>query len=187
MCRMVARAEAAPAAEALASAAAAAAAVAAAAVAPVAATPGGTPAARARLDAFVGQRLGGYADHRSQPRAPDEGNASGLSPYLHFGHISIEEVVERVLTTTGEWTPEELRVQRVQHVGAVQGHGRDVVFQLVDQLLVGHSGSRLLGLRAQLAEGCPYQVPHPDGITTSGARSRDRHWVRATVEVGERM
>jgi deoxyribodipyrimidine photo-lyase len=79
-------------------------------VPPVAATPGGSEAARERLDSFVEDRLPGYAEHRSEPRAPDEGHASGLSPYLHFGHISIEEVVERALLTTGDWTPEELRI-----------------------------------------------------------------------------
>ena len=46
---------------------------------------------------------------RSRAR-PTEGHASGLCPYLHFGHISIEEVVEAVLATTGRWTPDELRV-----------------------------------------------------------------------------
>jgi deoxyribodipyrimidine photo-lyase len=72
--------------------------------------PGGTVAARTRLEAFLEHRLPGYADHRSEPRPPGEGHASGLSPYLHFGHISVEEVAERVLATTGEWTPEELRL-----------------------------------------------------------------------------
>jgi deoxyribodipyrimidine photo-lyase len=79
-------------------------------LAPVPQTPGGTPAARARLRGFLRKRLRGYAEHRSEPRAPDEGNASGLSPYLHFGHLSIEEVTERVLSTTGRWTKEELRI-----------------------------------------------------------------------------
>ncbi|HEX9189466.1 MAG TPA: deoxyribodipyrimidine photolyase [Vicinamibacteria bacterium] len=73
-------------------------------------TPGGTPAARARLREFVKKRLRGYAEERSEPRSPEEGHASGLSPYLHFGHLSIEEVVETVLATTGKWTPEELRL-----------------------------------------------------------------------------
>jgi len=73
-------------------------------------TLGGAPAARARLREFVKRRLGGYAEERSSPRSPTEGHASGLSPYLHFGHISIEEVVESVLATTGEWTPSELRL-----------------------------------------------------------------------------
>lgn len=76
----------------------------------VAGTPGGTPAARLRLRRFVKQRLRGYAQGRSQPRSLEQGHASGLSPYLHFGHISIEEVVEAVLATTGAWSPRELRI-----------------------------------------------------------------------------
>jgi deoxyribodipyrimidine photo-lyase len=79
-------------------------------VPPVTATPGGAEAARERLASFVRHRLGGYAERRSEPRAPGEGHASGLSAYLHFGHISIEEVAEVALGTTGDWTPEELRI-----------------------------------------------------------------------------
>jgi deoxyribodipyrimidine photo-lyase len=79
-------------------------------VPPVAETPGGAPAARARLRGFLRKRLRGYAEARSEPRAPAEGHASGLSPYLHFGHVSIEEVAESALATTGRWTPEELRL-----------------------------------------------------------------------------
>jgi deoxyribodipyrimidine photo-lyase len=71
-------------------------------------TPGGGPAARSRLRQFLQRRLRGYAEHRSQPRSLEEGRASGLSPYLHFGHISIEEVAEAVLGAS--WTPDELRV-----------------------------------------------------------------------------
>ncbi len=79
-------------------------------VPPVEGVPGGTGAARSRLRTFLEHRLRGYAERRSEPKAPEEGHASGLSPYLHFGHISIEEVAEEVLATTGDWTPEELRV-----------------------------------------------------------------------------
>ena len=79
-------------------------------VPPVEATSGGAVAARARLELFLEHRLRGYADDRSEPRRPDDGHASGLSPYLHFGHLSIEEVVERALATTGGWTTDELRV-----------------------------------------------------------------------------
>ncbi len=79
-------------------------------VPPVPQTPGGTPAGRARLRAFLKKRLRGYAEERSEPRSLEEGHASGLSPYLHFGHVSIEEVVEAVLATTGRWTPDELRL-----------------------------------------------------------------------------
>jgi deoxyribodipyrimidine photo-lyase len=79
-------------------------------VPPVPGTPGGTPAARARLREFATKRLRGYAEERSEPRSLAEGHASGLSPYLHFGHLSIEEVVEKVLATTGRWSPEDLRL-----------------------------------------------------------------------------
>ncbi len=81
-----------------------------ASVSPVATTPGGTPAARARLRRFVERRLRGYAEGRSTPRGPDEGHASGLAPYLHFGHLSIEEVAEGVLGTTGDFRPERLQI-----------------------------------------------------------------------------
>ena len=81
-----------------------------AAVPRVAGTPGGTPAAQSRMRAFLKKRLRGYAEERSEPRSLAEGHVSGLSPYLHFGHISIEEVAEAVLRTAGRFTPEDLRV-----------------------------------------------------------------------------
>lgn len=75
-------------------------------VPPVPGMPGGTEAARRRLQKFVKERLPGYAERRSQPAAPGETHASGLSPYLHFGHISVDEVVE---TALGEdWSPDQI-------------------------------------------------------------------------------
>jgi deoxyribodipyrimidine photo-lyase len=50
---------------------------------------GGTAAARARLAAFLGEKLAGYATGRNEPAA---GQSSHLSPYLHFGQISPVEV-----------------------------------------------------------------------------------------------
>jgi deoxyribodipyrimidine photo-lyase len=79
-------------------------------VPPVPGMRGGAPAARARIEGFVRSRLRGYAEGRSRPASPEAGHGSGLSPYLHFGHVSIEEVVESVLATTGDWTPAELRI-----------------------------------------------------------------------------
>jgi deoxyribodipyrimidine photo-lyase len=63
------------------------------AVAPVRETRGGRDAGLARLDAFVAHGLAGYASLRS--RSPRQ--TSGLSPYLHWGHVGIHEVAERVL------------------------------------------------------------------------------------------
>lgn len=70
--------------------------------APVAVTGGARAGARA-VDTFFASRLARYLDRNE----PDADAASGLSPYLHFGHVSAHEVVARVLATEG-WTPERL-------------------------------------------------------------------------------
>ncbi len=62
---------------------------------------GGERAAQDRLEAFVDHRLSGYAAERNHP---DEDTTSGLSPYLHFGHISVHSVL-RKLAEKEEWTP----------------------------------------------------------------------------------
>ena len=69
-------------------------------VPPIATSPGGEDAARARLTRFVERLLPRCAEDRSRPLPPDQSAVSGLSPYLHFGHISIEEVVATVLRAT---------------------------------------------------------------------------------------
>ncbi|MEO5762164.1 MAG: deoxyribodipyrimidine photolyase [Vicinamibacteria bacterium] len=63
----------------------------------VEAKPGGASAARAQLKAFLRKGLPIYAEDRSDPMPPSAHHGSGLSPYLHFGHIGIEEVVASVL------------------------------------------------------------------------------------------
>jgi deoxyribodipyrimidine photo-lyase len=50
---------------------------------------GGPVAAGAALRTFLAQRLPRYGDERSEP---DADCASGLSPYLHFGHLSVHQV-----------------------------------------------------------------------------------------------
>jgi deoxyribodipyrimidine photo-lyase len=58
-------------------------------VPPVPGLPGGCRAARAALERFIEKKLARYAAERNHPDA-DAG--SGLSPYLHFGHISAIDV-----------------------------------------------------------------------------------------------
>ncbi|MBT8477613.1 MAG: deoxyribodipyrimidine photolyase, partial [Gemmatimonadetes bacterium] len=53
-----------------------------------------------RLEGFLRHRLSGYGDRNH----PDEDAASGLSPYLHFGHISPHAVLAR-LVEQEDWTP----------------------------------------------------------------------------------
>jgi deoxyribodipyrimidine photo-lyase len=71
------------------------------AVAPVR---GGSLAAGAALRGFLDGRLGLYRDQRNRPEAEV---TSGLSPYLHFGHISAHEVFLEVMRRE-RWTPEDV-------------------------------------------------------------------------------
>jgi deoxyribodipyrimidine photo-lyase len=64
---------------------------------------GGAEAGRQVLDRFLEQRLARYGE-RNQP---DAEVASGLSPYLHFGHVGAHEVAQRVFASA-DWTPERL-------------------------------------------------------------------------------
>ena len=54
---------------------------------------GGSVSADQCLKQFLDRRLSRYAEERNQP---DEDASSGLSPYLHFGHISAHEIFVRV-------------------------------------------------------------------------------------------
>lgn len=66
--------------------------------------PGGSVAAAARLRTFITKHLSSYAEDRNHP---DEDASSGLSPYLHFGHIGAHEVVAAVLAHE-RWDPGKL-------------------------------------------------------------------------------
>ncbi len=54
---------------------------------------GGSEAARHALRHFVQTKLGRYAAERNHP---DADVTSGLSPYLHFGHISSHQIVSAI-------------------------------------------------------------------------------------------
>jgi deoxyribodipyrimidine photo-lyase len=65
---------------------------------------GGHTAARNLLHRFLDRKLGGYADHANDP---DTDGRSGLSPYLHFGHLSTHEVFDELMRREG-WSPDRL-------------------------------------------------------------------------------
>jgi len=71
---------------------------------PVAPDVGGRDAAEARLRTFLQDRLPRYVTERNQPQVAA---ASGLSPYLHFGHISAHQVFAETVQQD-DWTPAEL-------------------------------------------------------------------------------
>ena len=69
---------------------------------------GGHMAAKNTLNHFLKHDLERYADERNQPDDPERGPSSRLSWYLHYGHISIQEIVEAVLNAEGKWSPKQL-------------------------------------------------------------------------------
>lgn len=64
---------------------------------------GGTASAHARLDRFVAHGLSDYGSRHDPLTDP----ASGLSPFLHFGHVSSHEVLVRVAEREG-WRPDRV-------------------------------------------------------------------------------
>jgi deoxyribodipyrimidine photo-lyase len=71
---------------------------------------GGTTEAKKLLKSFLEKSLTHYGDLRSNPNPPENTPSSFLSPYLHFGHISVEEIVTEVLNfgMKKKWTPDLL-------------------------------------------------------------------------------
>jgi deoxyribodipyrimidine photo-lyase len=65
---------------------------------------GGSSAGEARVREFLDAKLEHYEQDRNKP---DEDVASGLSPYLHFGHVSSHAIVRGLLDRAG-WEPDHL-------------------------------------------------------------------------------
>jgi deoxyribodipyrimidine photo-lyase len=66
--------------------------------------PGGSQAGTGILTRFIEEGLQAYVEKRNDP---DEDGGSGLSPYLHFGHVGAWQIFEAVTKREG-WTPEVL-------------------------------------------------------------------------------
>ncbi len=65
--------------------------------------PGGSIEATRRLDDFIDNKLERYGTDRNHP---DEHATTGLSPHLHFGHISPHQMVQRIFEHE-TWTPDQ--------------------------------------------------------------------------------
>jgi len=65
---------------------------------------GGTGSASKRMKGFLDKKLSLYEENRNHP---DEDGTSGLSPYLHFGHLSVHEIFHR-LAAKEEWDLDHL-------------------------------------------------------------------------------
>ena len=65
---------------------------------------GGETAGRRVMVRFLDEDLDDYGEKRNRP---DDGRSSGLSPYLHFGHVSPHEVFLEVMRRE-RWSPEDI-------------------------------------------------------------------------------
>lgn len=65
---------------------------------------GGAVAAEKVLQSFVDDRLARYGEERSHP---DSDASSGLSPWLHWGHLSVHDVL-RAIAAREDWSVEVL-------------------------------------------------------------------------------
>lgn len=68
---------------------------------------GGHNAAQALMKDFVTRKLAGYGDERNHPEMDA---SSGFSPYLHFGFLSVHEVMHE-LAKHEKWTPRKLALR----------------------------------------------------------------------------
>ena len=71
---------------------------------PVVQLPGGSRAAVARLKRFIKNKLPSYPDDRNHPAVD---GSSGLSPYLHYGQISVYEIFTKIAKSE-RWSPTDL-------------------------------------------------------------------------------
>ncbi len=67
----------------------------------------GSKSAHRLLKSFLDDKLSKYPEARNEPSEPA---TSELSPYLHFGHISVHEVFSEIMKRE-EWSPEHLSVR----------------------------------------------------------------------------
>jgi deoxyribodipyrimidine photo-lyase len=148
---------------------------------------GGALAGESAAAGFVGHRLADYADGRNQP---EQEATSGLSPYLHFGHVSAHEVFSMVMTRE-RWTTRALGSRATgQREGwwGVSASAEGFIDQLVTwrelgfnacQFMPGHDqyGSLPAWAQQSLAAHASDSRPHLYALDDfERARTHDRLW-----------
>jgi len=92
---------------------------------------GGLRAAKKALSDFIEHKLDRYDEDRNHP---DKAATSGLSPYLHFGHLSAHRIVSAIAEREA-WTPADLGSRtRGERTGFWKMHPSAEAF--LDQLIV---------------------------------------------------
>lgn len=111
--------------------------------APVPGVTGGATAARAKLRAFLRDGLPRYVELGNEPEADV---TSGLSPWLHFGHISAHEVFRQVADVE-KWSPASITPPpngRREGWWGMSANAEAFLDQLVTWREVGHNGAAWL-------------------------------------------
>jgi deoxyribodipyrimidine photo-lyase len=81
---------------------------------------GGSTAAQTLLRRFLRDKLAEYSEVRNEP---EERGTSELSPYLHFGHISVHQIFAE-LAKQEKWTPARLALRATGSRAGWWGVGR---------------------------------------------------------------
>jgi deoxyribodipyrimidine photo-lyase len=93
-------------------------------------TQGGSAAAQGLLRNFLRNRLPTYADTRNEPALQA---TSELSPYLHFGHISVHQIFSELTTQEG-WSPDHLALRATGSRSGWWGSSQDTE-AFLDQII----------------------------------------------------
>jgi deoxyribodipyrimidine photo-lyase len=127
---------------------------------------GGARAAARALAAFLRGGVDRYDEDRNHP---DLAGTSGLSPYLHFGHLGAHEVFH-ALTQREGWTPARLAAGAGGHREGWWGVARDVE-AFLDQLVVW----RELGFNMchHRPDHAAYDALPPWALATLAAHAKD--------------
>ncbi len=101
----------------------------------ISSTKGGRKQALILLQEFLEKKILHYEEGRSNPHSPQVSPVSGLSPYIHFGYISIDEIVTSVLNLNSKetWTIEKLNSSQVGKKEFF--HKNPSIYGFLDELL----------------------------------------------------
>jgi len=128
---------------------------------------GGGIKAQAVLKKFLKEKLASYSELRNHP---DEDATSGLSPYLHFGHISVHQIFSELMEHEG-WSFKDLSAKAAGSRSGWWGVSH-YAEAFLDQLIVWRElGYNMCALREDYAQyaGLPNWA-----LKTLAQHSRDR-------------
>ncbi|HSI06077.1 MAG TPA: deoxyribodipyrimidine photolyase [Myxococcota bacterium] len=108
---------------------------------PVARLEGGSVQGLATAKQFIAKKLGNYGEGRNHP---DEGAASGLSPYLHWGFVGVHQIFA-LLADREEWTPAKVGKANGKRAGFWNMSENDESFldELITWREVGYNSAAL--------------------------------------------